>query len=307
LAQPHKLPVDLPGMRAAIMVASHGSFLRASVSMGISQSQLSRQVAKLETYVGQKVFHRHGRGVVLTDFGRRILPRIQGLLSELQAFDQLVRDARERISGDVTVGAVPVISRRLTSSLVRRLQATYPDIKLRILEGYSGQIEEWLAAGRVDIGVFNHYGASKVGHADKLMRRDVAVIGPPNHPLMRRKDIGFDSLRRIAIAMPPHPNSLAEHIALIARERHVPLNIALEAGTASLIQEAMLASGLVTLAPADTYAQAIRENRLAARRLRSPVIEQTTWIATTTQHALSSAVRTVEALIKEILRDAEVA
>lgn len=275
--------------------------------MGISQSQLSRQVAKLETYVGQKVFHRHGRGVVLTDFGRRILPRIQGLLSELQAFDQLVRDARERISGDVTVGAVPVISRRLTSSLVRRLQATYPDIKLRILEGYSGQIEEWLAAGRVDIGVFNHYGASKVGHADKLMRRDVAVIGPPNHPLMRRKDIGFDSLRRIAIAMPPHPNSLAEHIALIARERHVPLNIALEAGTASLIQEAMLASGLVTLAPADTYAQAIRENRLAARRLRSPVIEQTTWIATTTQHALSSAVRTVEALIKEILRDAEVA
>ena len=307
MAQPHKLPVDLPGMRAAIMVASHGSFLRASVSMGISQSQLSRQVAKLETYVGQKVFHRHGRGVVLTDFGRRILPRIQGLLSELQAFDQLVRDARERISGDVTVGAVPVISRRLTSSLVRRLQATYPDIKLRILEGYSGQIEEWLAAGRVDIGVFNHYGASKVGHADKLMRRDVAVIGPPNHPLMRRKDIGFDSLRRIAIAMPPHPNSLAEHIALIARERHVPLNIALEAGTASLIQEAMLASGLVTLAPADTYAQAIRENRLAARRLRSPVIEQTTWIATTTQHALSSAVRTVEALIKEILRDAEVA
>lgn len=307
MAQPHKLPVDLPGMRAAIMVASHGSFLRASVSMGISQSQLSRQVAKLETYVGQKVFHRHGRGVVLTDFGRRILPRIQGLLSELQAFDQLVRDARERISGDVTVGAVPVISRRLTSSLVRRLQAAYPDIKLRILEGYSGQIEEWLAAGRVDIGVFNHYGASKVGHADKLMRRDVAVIGPPNHPLMRRKDIGFDSLRRIAIAMPPHPNSLAEHIALIARERHVPLNIALEAGTASLIQEAMLASGLVTLAPADTYAQAIRENRLAARRLRSPVIEQTTWIATTTQHALSSAVRTVEALIKEILRDAEVA
>lgn len=275
--------------------------------MGISQSQLSRQVAKLETYVGRKIFHRHGRGVVLTDFGRRILPRIQGLLSELQAFDQLVRDARERISGDVTVGAVPVISRRLTSSLVRRLQAAYPDIKLRILEGYSGQIEEWLAAGRVDIGVFNHYGASKVSHADKLMRRDVAVIGPPNHPLMRRKDIGFDSLRRIAIAMPPHPNSLAEHIALIARERHVPLNIALEAGTASLIQEAMLASGLVTLAPADTYAQAIRENRLAARRLRSPVIEQTTWIATTTQHALSSAVRTVEALIKEILRDAEVA
>ncbi|MGE4369927.1 MAG: LysR family transcriptional regulator [Burkholderiaceae bacterium] len=307
MAQPHKLPVDLPGMRAAIMVASHGSFLRASVSMGISQSQLSRQVAKLETYVGRKIFHRHGRGVVLTDFGRRILPRIQGLLSELQAFDQLVRDARERISGDVTVGAVPVISRRLTSSLVRRLQAAYPDIKLRILEGYSGQIEEWLAAGRVDIGVFNHYGASKVSHADKLMRRDVAVIGPPNHPLMRRKDIGFDSLRRIAIAMPPHPNSLAEHIALIARERHVPLNIALEAGTASLIQEAMLASGLVTLAPADTYAQAIRENRLAARRLRSPVIEQTTWIATTTQHALSSAVRTVEALIKEILRDAEVA
>ena len=296
-----KSSISISGLKAVIMVASHGSFLRAAISMGISQSQLSRQVAGLETHLQQKLFHRHGRGIALTDFGLRIMPRIQSLIAELDAFETLVHDTRPQLSGDVTVGVIPLVSRRLASSLIRRLQSTYSGIRLRVLEAYSGQIEEWLSSGRVDIGVFNRYNQSRPTHADALMRDYISVIGAPTHSLFRQKEIAFDALRHVPIAMPARPNSLTDHMLATASSRNVALNIALEAGTSSLIQEAMLASGLVTLSPAGTYAQAINENRLTARRLHSPNFEQTTWIAMSSQHPMSSAAHAVEKLIKETL------
>lgn len=244
--------VAIPGLKAAIMVASHGSFLRAAISMGMSQSQLSRQVAALEAHLQQKLFHRHGRGVALTDFGQRIMPRIQSLIAELEAFEALARDARAQLSGDVAVGVIPLVSRHLASSLVRRLQSTHPGIRLRMLEAYSGQIEEWLSSGRIDIGVFNRYGRARPAQADPLMRGHVSVIGAPDHALFRQKDITFDALKHVPIAMPARPNSLTDHMLATAANRNITLNIALEAGTSSLIQEAMLASGMVTLSPAGT-------------------------------------------------------
>lgn len=293
--------VSLTGLQAAVRVASHGSFLRAAVSMGVSQSQLSRRVSTLEAYLGRKLFHRHGRGVVLTDFGHRILPRAQLLMAEMEAFDALVSDAREQVAGDVALGVVPLASRRITSSLVRRVQSSHPGIRLRILEAYSGQIEEWLASGRVDIGVFNRYGSVRPANADPLMHGEVSIIGASEHPLFRQKEVSFDSLRHVPVVMPARPNSLTEHILDVAASRGTSLHVALEAGSATLIQEAMVASGLVTLSPPGTYAHAISRNQLASRRLHTPVIKQTTWIATTTQRPLSAASRAVEVLVRELL------
>ncbi len=293
--------IAVAGLKAAIRVASHGSFLRAAISMGVSQSQLSRRVAGLENRLGQKLFYRHGRGVALTDFGQRIMPRVQSLIAELEAFDALVSDTRAQLSGDVTVGVIPLVSRHLASSLVRRLQSTHPGIRLRMLEAYSGQVEEWLSSGRVDIGVFNRYGGTRPVCADPLMRGQVSVIGTPDHLLLRQKEIPFDVLQGIPIAMPARPNSLTDRILGAAASHGISLNIALEAGTSSLIQEAMLASGFVTLSPAGTYAKAISNNQLTARYLCNPSVEQTTWIATSRQHPLTAASRAVEKFIKEIL------
>lgn len=301
MADPASNPLALPALDAAIRVASHGSFLRAAISMGVSQSQLSRQVARLEGHLGQKLFHRHGRGVALTDFGQRIMPRVQSLIAELEAFEALVSDAREQLSGDVVVGVVPLVSRQLTSGLVRRIQSTHPGIRLGVLEAYSGQVEEWLSSGRIDLGVFNRYGRARPAQADPLMSGQVSVIAAPDHPLFRQKDIAFDALRTVPVVMPARPNSLTEHILAVTAARGIHLNIALEAGSSSLIQEAMLASGLATLSPAGTYAQAISENRLAVRRLHGPTVEQTSWIAATTEHPISAAARAVERFIKEAL------
>src|SRR5690606_42025836 len=97
MLDPNAPSIAISGLKAAIRVASHGSFLRAAISMGVSQSQLSRRVAGLESRLGQKLFYRHGRGVALTEFGQRIMPRVQSLIAELEACDALVSDTRAQL------------------------------------------------------------------------------------------------------------------------------------------------------------------------------------------------------------------
>jgi len=293
--------INLSALRAAAIVAVHGSFLRAGTHLGISQSQVSRQIAALEAYIGQSLFHRHGRGIALTEFGKLILPRIQFLISELDALQVMAREAGAQLSGDVSVGIVPLASRHMAANLMRRIQTLHPGIRLRLLEAYSGQVEEWLGSGRIDIGVFNRYGRSRPVGADLLMRGHVSIIGIPGHPALRQQDASFESLARIPLAMPVRPNSLTDHVLTVASARRIPLNIVFEAGSSALVREAMLSSGLLTLSPAGTYKDAIAAHQLVARRLRSPAIAQSTWVATSTQHPVSRAMRAVEDVIKKIV------
>src|SRR5690606_8387195 len=128
--------------------ADQGSLSRAAASLEIAQSMLSRRIAALERQLGVLLFHRTGRGVVLTEVGRKLLPRARTVLAEAGGLFEEARGERNNPAGVVELGVVPVVARPLVGELVRRLRRDYPRIRLRVSEGYSGQIEEWLAAGR---------------------------------------------------------------------------------------------------------------------------------------------------------------
>jgi LysR family transcriptional regulator, nitrogen assimilation regulatory protein len=148
--------MDLRALHAFGSVAEHGSFSRAAAVLGVEQSALSRRVSALERALGGRLFHRTGRGVALTELGERLAPRARALLADAAAFEEAARGG-ERPTGQVGLGVVPVAARGLVAALSARLRRDFPGIRLRALEGYSGQVEEWLAAGRVDIAIFNRY------------------------------------------------------------------------------------------------------------------------------------------------------
>jgi LysR family transcriptional regulator, nitrogen assimilation regulatory protein len=102
-------------------------------------------MSALERGIGGRLFHRTGRGVVLTELGERMLPRARALVADAAAWQDDARHERAQPHGEVTLGVVPVASRGLIASLAAELRQLYPGIRLRALEAYSGQVEEWLA------------------------------------------------------------------------------------------------------------------------------------------------------------------
>jgi LysR family transcriptional regulator, nitrogen assimilation regulatory protein len=284
--------LELRHLKAFVEVATQGSYVRAANTLGIAQSALSRQVSGLERELGGRLFHRTGRGVALTEIGERVLPQGRALIADAIAFEQAARSPADRPAGEVTMGVVPVASRTLLAALTAGLRDAYPGIRLRVLEGYSGQVEEWLTSQRVDIAIYNRYRRGRVANSEAIMRS--------SHPIARSREVPLRALAEVPLALPVRPNSLTNLLTGLAAAQHFDLDIRLEGSSTSLIGEAMRASDLATISPAHVFAREIASGEFSAVRIVRPAIEQTTWMSFGAHRALSAAAQVVTRMIRKL-------
>jgi LysR family transcriptional regulator, nitrogen assimilation regulatory protein len=292
--------MDIRQLKAFVEVAANGSYARTAAVAGIAQSALSRQMSALERGINGRLFHRTGRGVVLTELGERMLPRARALVADAAAWQDAAMHERAQPHGEVTLGMVPVASRGLIASIAGQLRNLYPDIRLRALEAYSGQVEEWLASGRVEIAIYNRYRGGRVANAEPLARADVHLITRRDHPLARRRELAVRSLAEIPLAMPVRPNSLTSVLTGLAASQHFDLDIRFEAGSTPLIRDVMLASDLATISPPHAFAREIASGELVAVPIARPKILQTTWMSLSSHHPPSDAAHIVARLIRQL-------
>ncbi|MGA7995768.1 MAG: LysR family transcriptional regulator [Bradyrhizobium sp.] len=236
--------MDIRQLKTFVEVATNGSYARTAAIVGVAQSALSRQVSALERAIGDRLFHRTGRGVVLTELGERMLPRARALVADAEAWTDAARGERAEPHGEVTLGAVPVASRGLIAAITGEIRNSLPGIRLRALEGYSGQVEEWLASGRVEIGIYNRYRRGRVANAEALARTEVHLITRRSHPMARRREVAVRALAEIPLALPVRPNSLTSVLTGLAASQHFEIDIRFEGGSTPLIRDVMLASDL---------------------------------------------------------------
>lgn len=292
--------MDLRQVGAFVDVALNGSFARAAVIVGIAQSVLSRQVAALEREVGGRLLHRTGRGVALTELGERMLPRARALVADAAGFAEAARNERERPSGEVTLGVVPVASRRLVAEIVRQMRQDHPAVRLRVLEAYSGQVEEMLASGRVDIAIYNRYRRGRVVNAEIVGRSDVHLIVRRDHVLAGRREIALRLLAGVPLAMPVPPNSLTSMLVGLAAAQKFNLDMSFESGSTTLTKEVILESDLATISPRHVFAAELAAGDLRAVRIVRPALEQTTWLSLTSLRPPSAAMQLVVKLIRQL-------
>jgi LysR family transcriptional regulator, nitrogen assimilation regulatory protein len=292
--------MDIKQLKTFVEVAANGSYARTAAIAGVAQSALSRQVSALERSIGDRLFHRTGRGVVLTELGERMLPRARALVADADAWTNAAKGERTQPHGEVTLGAVPVASRGLIAAITGELRNSLPGIRLRALEGYSGQVEEWLAAGRVEIGIYNRYRRGRVANAEVLARTEVQLITRRNHPMARRREVAVRSLAEIPLALPVRPNSLTSVLTGLAASQHFEIDIRFEAGSTPLIRDVMLASDLATISPREVFLREIAAGELSAIPIVRPKILQTTWMSLSSHHPPSEAAKIVARLIRQM-------
>src|ERR1700736_5123544 len=99
-----------------------GSRSKVAVAYGTSQPHISRRISELERECGGRLFQRTGRGVVLTELGHRIAPKVRAWLA---SSDQLVNDVRTSAGtpiGKVRMGSLPSTAHPLVSTLYKQLR-----------------------------------------------------------------------------------------------------------------------------------------------------------------------------------------
>ena len=95
--------MDWDKLRIFQAAAEAGSFTHAGETLGLSRSAVSRQVGALEHELGTPLFHRHARGLILTEQGEMLREAVHDVVLKLDAVRSRLIDTREKPHGDLRV------------------------------------------------------------------------------------------------------------------------------------------------------------------------------------------------------------
>jgi len=265
--------MNLKQLEYFVQVAELGSFSKAAVVLDIAQPALSRQVRALETELNQQLFLRNGRGVALTDAGKRLFDHSVGVLQLVSHAREDLGASRDEPVGRVTIGLPPSIGRQFTLPLIDRFKKELPAARLAIVEGLSSHIVEWVTTGRVDVGLVYNPEAQPGLEIVPLLQEELGLVSfaAKDKPRMTAP-LPMKELSRYPLIVPERVHAMRRLLETQAALAGVKLDIAWEVSSVPSIIELVCAGYGHAVLTASGMAASARAGDLAIR----PLVEPTT-------------------------------
>jgi DNA-binding transcriptional LysR family regulator len=127
------MSLDWDKLRVFHAAAEAGSFTHAAETLRLSQSAISRQVSALEHDVGVPLFHRHARGLVLTEQGEMLFRTAHDVLMKLEAIKTRLKEAKDRPSGVLRVTTTVGLGAGWLTQRLHEFTELYPEISLQLI------------------------------------------------------------------------------------------------------------------------------------------------------------------------------
>lgn len=125
--------MDWDKLRIFHAAAEAGSFTHAGETLRMSQSAVSRQVSALEKALGVALFHRHARGLVLTEQGDMLFRTASEVMNKLQTAETLLSDTTTKPTGDLRITAPVGLGTVWVTQRLREFMELYPDIRVEVI------------------------------------------------------------------------------------------------------------------------------------------------------------------------------
>ena len=299
---PSPSPLQLEQLRLFLTVASAGSFSRAAILSGSTQSAVSKRVLALERELRCELFERTGRGARLTDTGRALLPRAEALLSDVDRLaDSIAADAG-RPRGEVRLAVQQSVSWPLVGIVHRQAKHAFPDVRLAVYEAPMIQIDEWLREGRVDFAVLSRLPRDDPSGAAPLFLRTLHLVAARGDPATRASTIPFARLAGMPMIAASLSNAGRLLIEEEARRRGWQLNVVMEVNSIHLAKRLVAGGAAYWIASRRAVAAEIESGTLSASRIVRPVIRQRFYLTIAGKGEPTLAVRTIADLVRDIAR-----
>lgn len=254
------------------------SLSRAAVVLGMGQPALSRAIRELEADIGAILLYRDGRGVRITPEGRRFCLWARALDDQVaQMRNELGRSENGQVKRAI-IGVLPSVARFLAVPIAQSLRKVYPQAELRIVEGVTAHLVEWLGDGRIDFALLFDTPIVRRFNPEPLLKHPMHLVSARStEPAPAR--IPFEALRDRPLILTSRQLGNRRELESIAQAQGVPLQVIIESDSmASLIQ--LVTTGVAsTILPAFAVIEEIAAGRLEASLLVDPVIERTLVLA----------------------------
>jgi LysR family hydrogen peroxide-inducible transcriptional activator len=242
--------MEVHQLKYLVAVADEGGFTKAAERLLVAQPSLSQQIKKLEKEVGQPLFDRLPRGVTLTEAGHRLLEHARRVLRELTDARQRVREVGDRVTGSVTVGAIPTIAPFLLPRAVRAFRRRWPEVKLSLAEDVTSRLLEAVGRGELDLAMVSTAPDAGTVHVERIGSEPLYLLVPAGHPLARRKQVRWSDLADEPFLVLHDMHCLTGQVLQSCQPHGVKLAVAARGAQLATLA-AMVSAGLgVTMVPA---------------------------------------------------------
>ncbi len=285
--------------------AEFGSLSKVAVAHGTSQPQISRLIGELEQECGGRLFRRTGRGVLLTELGERIAPRIRAWLAST---DELVNDIRSVAGtpiGQVRIGSLPSTAYPLLTTVFARLRKNFPQVQIAVREGQGAQLETWLDEGSVDLAILFRTSPTPRNGDTYLFEAPTYLVSAVGDPLTKAPTVEFSALDGLPLVLFCRPSAWRNHLEQVAADQRVPLNVVLEADSLSMQTNIVAAGNMYALLGPNAIAGASRTLSLQASRLVAPTVNRYVALAMSPRGKTTLACRTVMETIRDVSKGLE--
>ena len=178
VAPPPDGPDAFDGVTVFLAVVRSGGFARAADQLGLTRSAVGKAIARLETRLGTRLFHRSTRAHSLTDDGLIYQERCQRALAELQSAQAQMLSGRSSVAGRLRVSTSALFGRHCVAPILLALARQHPELELQL--SFSDRPVDVLAEG-FDLAIRNGaLGAESEGlRARKLVQLRKRVCASP--------------------------------------------------------------------------------------------------------------------------------
>lgn len=181
--------MEMHQLRYFAAVARTGNFSRAARECHVAQPSLSQQISKLEDEVGERLFERTQRKVLLTVAGSLLLPHAVSILEATERGRQEIREMGGQVRGKIRLGAIPTIAPYFLPDIIYSFRKKHPGVELILQEEMTEQLLRGLEEKELDLAVVSDALPSARVQIQQLFSEELLLCLPPFHPLAQRTKV----------------------------------------------------------------------------------------------------------------------
>ena len=283
--------IPLRQIRAVIAVCEEGSFTRAAERENATQSGISQHVAAVERSLGVQLFERSTGSVKPTPAGLRYYKRCVDAVGALEHAAEEARSLAGQVAGELRIGLMPTFTRAVLAPVLNDFVPRYPDVRLRIVEGYSATLTGMVIGDELDFAIVPAFEGT-IGLKARLLVRDreMLISGPHSgyEPLV---PVRLSQCGPLKIVVPGPDNIRRRNLDTYVQSHGVEVAAMLEMDAMIATLEFVAGSEWVTILPSLISVNDIGRGELIVNPIVGPELHADFVVIQPTRRTLSTQAR----------------
>jgi len=187
--------MEMSQIRYVLAAAKTLNFTRAARDCNVSQPALTKAIKNLEEELGTPLFHRESKRILLSKFGKSMLPNLQSIVDGAAAARNIADNYRLLNKAPIRLGVMSTVGHLRLARFIGQFEKNYPGVELSVSERGLDDLKIGLEDGELDAAVLNPMGGlGEVFHTQELYSERYVVVFPPEHRLGRLNAINLSDL-----------------------------------------------------------------------------------------------------------------